>query len=540
MSLIDMNGWHTASAIYYSDVNKAIAASATVPESFTETSGSVSVTANFGSWELTTGGSGPLIDMNLGITGGTETISNDDPYTIAACTATIQIKAVYIPQPDNDTTYDLTNDSTTAVSVVNLTTCNDDIVVQSTFQTLLQSWLNDNLDKFYTVFATVDLDAVYDTEGLSWLKPSFKGYAVAEPAVGATLENSVFAVMCLIDNATNSTGLTYQVDTSIIPSTTDISAGFVIAQSKFLQHMMMLAVPQMFKGITNDDPTDHFTINNGGTRIMNTTELTAQDVTLDNGKTVTPSVDAKKFTLQLDGTELEIAITDMTMTVSAGITLHLNYSGRATIFYDTDNDILDLAVTTESGNGSIEVSQGLSTLNAVLEWTGVALSLLGAFGGAVSKTASAAVTSATEAAMDAGEAVGQEAAAADQVTVSTCKGIISGTAESVSKTAARFMVMAKVALVGAFVTELSPAITGTIDAVANSDYDSMPKISDLTSSAVGKTIIWPSTAGTFTLASAQLNGPLQFGLKSSSSDESDGNGTTSTSVRATRKRRGKK
>lgn len=49
--------------------------------------------------------------------------------------------------------------------------------------------------------------------------------------------------------------------------------------------------------------------------------------------------------------------------------------------------------------------------------------------------------------------------------------------------------MAKVALIGGFVAELIPAITATIDSVANRDYDSLPKITDLTSSAVGKTII---------------------------------------------------
>lgn len=173
--------------------------------------------------------------------------------------------------------------------------------------------------------------------------------------------------------------------------------------------------------------------------------------------------------------------------------------------------------------GSIEVSKGLTDLNTVLQWTGVALSLLGAFGGAVSKTASAAIEGATEAAMDVAQSVGQEEEVAEQVTVSVCKGLISGTPEEVSKLAAIFMTMAKVALISAFVSELSPAITATTESVAKSDYTSTPKITDLTSSAVGKTIIWPSTVGTFTLASAQLNGPLQFGLTSSSSNVSNGN-----------------
>ncbi|PXF40150.1 hypothetical protein BWQ96_10142 [Gracilariopsis chorda] len=115
--------------------------------------------------------------------------------------------------------------------------------------------------------------------------------------------------------------------------------------------------------------------------------------------------------------ELEIAIIDMTTTVRPGIKLYPNCSRRATLFYDTDNDIIVLAVTTESGSVHIEVSQGLATVNAVLEGAEVDLALLGAFGGAVSKTASSAVTIATKAAMDAKMVVGQEAAETEQVTV---------------------------------------------------------------------------------------------------------------------------
>ena len=50
-------------------------------------------------------------------------------------------------------------------------------------------------------------------------------------------------------------------------------------------------------------------------------------------------------------------------------------------------------------------------------------------------------------------------------------------------------------------------------AIAKGEYDSMPKITELTQTAIGKTVIWPSQEGVYKLDSAQLNQALQFGLK---------------------------
>lgn len=505
---VETNGWHTVTAISYKDVNRAIA-SAKGPSSFSQqdAGGSASITGTCGPWQLTTGGSGPLLMMALPILDGKIAIG-PNTYLITPCTATVKITATYISS--HDAKMDLVNDPSQAATVMSCVPAQKDFLADAVLQKLLNEWLTSNLGMFSAVFATVDFDAQYATDGLKWLKPSDKGYAVAEPMHGATLSNSVFGVLCLIDGDTQSDGLVWQISPQAIPPGAD--AAFIVSQETFLQHMLLAAVPSMFKGIGQDPPEKHFAIDNLGTRILNTGTVTLLPVKLSNGRVVTPSVQAKNFAIQLDESELEIAITDMEFEFSPGITVKLTYNGRCTISLDNDHHILQLKVTTQSGSGSVQVSKGLQIAQIVLGVASVVLSLVGGVGGAVGRSASAAVTTATEATLGTAEAVGEDAATSAQAAISCCRGLISGTPAEISEIAARCFTVARVGMIGAFATTLMPAITQILVAVESGDYKSMPKITDLTGEAVGKTVIWPTEVGEFKLASAGLNGAFQFGL----------------------------
>ena len=507
---VDTNGWHTVSAITYGDVNKAIAASGKGPASFTQAAadGSATVNATFGPWSLSTGGSGPILMMALPITGGEVAIGTAQ-YPITACTATVRVQATYIPQ-SGTTIQNLVPDSLQPASVESCQPAQSNFLADASLKEFLGEWLNANLAQFNAVFASVDLDADYTRDGVEWLTPSFKGYAVAEPTQQPTMSNSVFAVLCLIDSTPEPAGLVWQVSPYIIPPQAD--AAFVISPEKFLSHMMLAAVPAMFKDISTAPPLDNFVIDNSGTRIRNINAVTLLPVHLDNGNVVSPTIDASNFTLQLDAGELDLAIADMQFEYSPGITVHLNYTGRSVISLDTTNHVLQMAAATQTGSGSVEVSKGLKITEMVLGIASIVLAVVGGLGGVVGKTADAAVTSATTAALGAAQAAGEDAATATQVTVTCCRGLITGTPVEVSQIAARCFSVAKVAAIGAFCTTLMPAITTIINAVAEGDYESMPKITDLTSNAIGKTVIWPPAVGTFTLSSATLNGAFQFGL----------------------------
>jgi Clostridium P-47 protein len=508
--IVDTYGWHTVSAITYTDVNKAILAAAAYPTSFDQSAsdGSASASGTFGPWTIATGGSGPNISMALPITGGTVTVMGT-PYTISTCTATIMVRADFLPQPDNPSLRNLQLQPDQAVSVESCLPQQSNFLADAALKQLLQDWLNANLQQFNHTFATVDLDVKYDQEGLKWLAPSWQSYAVAEPQ-NPTLDNSVFAVLCLIDGAQPSSGLVQQVSPYAIPSGGD--AGFLISSDKFLQHMMLAAMPVMFAGIEHDAATKHFEIDNDGTRITNKGALTLKPVQLDNKEIVHPAVSARNFALHLDTTELAIDVTDMQFPYAPGIDVHLNYSGRSTMGYDSKHGILALSVVEQTGSGNAELEGWLETAQLVIGVASIVLAVVGGLGGAVSRSATAAVRSASEATLGVAVAEGEDATVATEATVTAVGCLISGTPARVEQIGAMFFGVARIAGIATLGGSVLASLPTILQAIAAGRYDSLPHITDLTSTAVGKTVQWPNSVGTFTLASAQLNGALQFGL----------------------------
>lgn len=517
-NIVDTNGWDTVAAISYKDVNDSIVSQGSAPQHFAQSAGdgTASVAGDFGQWALTTGGAGADIMMSLPITGGTVTVGSQ-PYPITPATATILVHANFLPQPGNPArkTLQLRARGLSAgeevVSVEDMVPAQPNFLVNAALRQLLQDWLNANLQEFNHTFAVVDFNAEFTLEGMQWLQPSHIGYAVAEHATGATLENSVFAVMCLIDGSTSTEGLVFQVSPYAIPA--GRKAGFVISSEKFLQHMMLAAVPLMFKGIQDKPPADYFRIDNDGTRIINIKPLTLLKTRLENGKTVTPSVKDRGFSIEVNETELKISIAEMEFTYSPGITVKLMYDGAATLSFDTLKRILDLSVVSQSGSGSVEVGEGIIITEIITGVASIVLAVVGGLGGAFGRTANVAIRSATEAGLGAAEAGAADAAEAAAATVTCCKGLISGTAQEVSQIAAKAFTVAKVAGIGCFCAGTTYGIMEIVKAVAENDYQSMPKITDLTDNAVGKAVIWPQGVPGYALASAQLNGSLQFGME---------------------------
>ncbi len=515
-NLVDTNGWHTVAAITYSDVNAAIAASGKKPDGFKVVASdeSASADAKFGAWGLAIGGSGPDINMQIQLTGGSITgpfghAGAQATLPIASCTFPIIVRANYIPHTDK--VLNLVLDGAAPVQVGSYigTQPTSSFLANAALQELLQQWLTTNIEEFNVVFASVDLDAEYESDGLTWLKPSYRGYAVSEPATSPSLDNSVFAVLCLVDGATPPAGLAYAVSPFAIP--TGAKAAFLISNEKFLEHMMFAALPVMFNNISPGSAQDYFSIGNDGTQITNKTSLQLKDVKLDNGHVVNPNIDTSNFSIQLDGAQIIFSLIDMKFEFSAGITVHLNYEGRAILQYDKPHQILDLSVVVQSGSGSVEVSEGLQIAEYVMGGIAIVAAVVSGIGGIVAKSATAAVEGAS-ATISVAEQLGEDEALAGQATVTALRGLISGTPAEVSQIAARAMAVARIGMIAGFVSGLMPGIATIMKAVAESDYQSMPKITDLTSAAIGKTVIWPKAVGSFQLDSAQLNGSLQFGL----------------------------
>jgi len=512
---VDMNGWHTAGAIFYSDVNQAIQEEGTSPESFdiTASDGSASASGSFGTWQLTTGGAGQDIVLAVPIDSGTLTLDSDS-RTLTPATASVMVRAEYVPGPDGRRALKVATSGTDVADVLNLEPAQSDFLVNAALASLLKQWLNENLGEFSQVFATVDMNVQFENEGIAWLKPSVTSYAVAEPQ-HPTPENSVFAVLCLIDGEEAPSDLAAQVSPYAIPE--NARGSFLIAPEKFLQHMMLAAVPLMFEGISTKPATEYFVIDNDGTRIRNTQKLTMQRTRLENGHEVNPSVAPSNFTIQVDTTELVITITAMGFTYSRGIEVSLNYEGRSILSYDAELGILDLTVTTQSGSGSVSVTKGMQIAEIVLGVATIVLSLVAAGGGTVARIASPVVKTAEAADLGAAQAGRQTVTGIQRMLLAAVNSILRGEPVALEQIAGRALSVMKIASIGAFCTGLMPAITQILQAYADHDYQSLPKITDLTDSAIGRAIRWPTAVPDLTLSSAQLNGALQFGLVRSQS-----------------------
>lgn len=517
MSSIDTYGWHTVAAVTYAEINRAIAAAGSAPASFTATSADQSVSAaniGFGAWTLAQGGSGGDISMQIAVRGGTIA----GPFGAGGAAATLPVsdttfpiivKAQYVSHT-GASLLALVLDHSQAVgvgaSLGNPPTSST--LANAALRDLLQQWLNANLNAFNMVFASVDLDADYVHAGLSWLKPSFRGYAVSEPPSGATMDNCVFAVLCLVDGELPPSNIAYAVSPYAIAAGN--RAAFLLSAPKFLEHMMFGAMPVMFSNVAPGKSPDYFKLSGDGTQITNTQALTFNALKLENGNTVSPTVEALNFTIQADGTDLVMAVSDMSFAYTAGVTAHFNYSCRANINLD-DKQRLSVTVATQTGSGNIEVSQGLEIAEFVTGGLAVVAALVGGLGGIYGAPATA-IAEGTGVTLTRGVNIGQNIEMVEIGAQEAANFTITGVTAPVNRFSSFWLLASKVALAVGFVDGLMPLVTETIKAIAANNYDSMPEITVLTDAAVGQTVIWPTAIGGYKLVSAQLNGALQFSL----------------------------
>ena len=219
----DTSGWDAVFAIPYSDVNKSIAKAFAdtarypdLPRTFhfqdSPTSQDNTVDGTFEPWQLKIGGAGQNLHMSLPIkTGKVRIMGKDVP--IDNHTISIEVQAKFSPKEGatatkgtNELVLATSGDESADVSLLDVVPEIEDVTVRSVTKELLREWLKANVKDFSYVFATVDLaeDIAEAVEALQWLAPTAKNYGVTEPAQGATLDNSIFAVMTMTEGRINS------------------------------------------------------------------------------------------------------------------------------------------------------------------------------------------------------------------------------------------------------------------------------------------------------------------------------------------------
>ena len=111
----------------------------------------------------------------------------------------------------------------------------------------LTAWLNQNLQYFDHIFATVNLNRVADTGAFQWLFPTASDYAYQDRS---TLEDSVLAVLCMTGGRPFATLIT-ELTPNAIPS--GGRAGFLINKARFLEEMVLPNMIHAFPGCAVSD-----------------------------------------------------------------------------------------------------------------------------------------------------------------------------------------------------------------------------------------------------------------------------------------------
>jgi hypothetical protein len=293
-------GWDTAFAIQYKDANAAIVKAKSSPKTFSQVAPdkSCSLSGSFGDWQLT-GGDGVDLHMSLPLTGGTGTFMGHK-FDLAGAIAIVEIQLNYLPPPPKAMTASPSNHNlkpkTTAgyktqpASVLRvLGSAKLTPMQQTVIEGLLGLWLNANLDEFDHTFSAVTLNRIVDKSAFKWLAPTDTGYACLKRG---TADTSILSVLCMTDNRSRAT-LASQVSPNAIPD--NALSGFVIAQERFLEKMVLPGLPKVFPGSKASD----FKMSSDGTKVVNVRNVKTKPVP-NAGTTYYPEVTDLEVSVQGD------------------------------------------------------------------------------------------------------------------------------------------------------------------------------------------------------------------------------------------------
>jgi hypothetical protein len=317
-----LEGWDTVFAIRYSDVNATIASSGASPDTFfhqvTEDTDVSSIQGTFEDWSLTVGGAGHLVMMALPVPVVTLKRTGHPDAQRTQVTYTIKVELTAIPQGPGDeggTLHALVikapvhgANAVVTVEDVDYAGADTDHTVRFYLQGLMQEWLNENIQEFKHVFATVNLNAKAAKEQFQWLRPTHTSYAVYDDHT--TLASGIFAVLCMTENRDPSPDQIIASD--VIPA--GKRSAFLISKERFLSKMMKPGMGQMFTGPVKADPKrkwpeDYFHLEDKDTMLTNTHDIYIEDMVLEAGEDpVRCEVPARMLQLKLQETYLEYSL----------------------------------------------------------------------------------------------------------------------------------------------------------------------------------------------------------------------------------------
>lgn len=359
-------GWDTVNCLRLPLVNQVLAKSDQYPKNLKtviDPSENWSIDTNYGPWQISAGGTGSILMMKLPLTSatlttGTHTLGFQNGWV------TISLKLRFVPQPapasaksgasaepdiDNliaDAVARSPDDPAVVVQSVNYGDAKPTAEQKALFEASLALLLNNNLNAFTHVFASVNLNQKAAHEQFYWLKPTYTSYAYFQ---GLDDESSYFAVLNQTEGRSPE-GLTNQVSASAIPDKQNSS--ILISMELFVRQFVF---PGIGRAFPNAD-AESFRIGGTGKVIEATKSIRMAPVRV-GAIDYTPYM--TNFRLQIVGDELQIQ-SKVSINISPGIDAYVD----ATYFYAIG--------LTKKPDGSMTLSFEESTQPIITSWYNVA------------------------------------------------------------------------------------------------------------------------------------------------------------------------
>jgi hypothetical protein len=310
-------GWDTAFGIRIADANAAIVKAGSSPKTFavSDPQDGISACGTFGNWQITTGGSGELVRLHVPIAAATiESKAGTDHVDNATALVDVRLNLLHQQDPSGKTSHHLrvrTTAPSESVNVASVWKVNYPsgqelpFLSKAALQGLLELWLNQNLDDFDHVFATVDLNRRVDQQAFQWLQPTDVSYAYSDLAAA----DGMLAVLCMTGGR-SSRGLIQQASCQLIPGRQ--RAGLAIAKERVLAQLILPAMPQVFPGSKSSD----YRISDSGESILNAHQHIRFHVAPAGHKPHTAEIQELRVTI--DGGEMQMEVLTKTE-ISPGI-----------------------------------------------------------------------------------------------------------------------------------------------------------------------------------------------------------------------------
>lgn len=526
------NGWDTVYALFFPDVNLAIANKKSSPATFNVTDGGATLSGTYGTWQLVGGGDGENLHMCLPLNTSKLVLSPTTTYQYASpINVIIEVKLNWVSPPNATPTTPQTLQVNTAktdptlppVSIITIEygTNTLDFMTKADFMALIEECLLNSLADFQHVFSTITLNTILakdpagnDLTGFQWTVPTTTLYAIVDQADSKDAEDfnkSIFAVLCMTGGRTGP-GV-HEIDPYAIPACSNSS--FLISGARLLEEMLLPGLLIMFK----DSPTaSNFDVT--ATTITNNVDLTFTDQQLDNGNVVNPAVSKGNFVIQLVDKNIQFTMNGLSFEYSHGVTISINHTSMATLSLTTDRKFkMDMGNSTTSATVSLSKDMQWGLIGASIAAAVVGAAVGGFAGGLASGGAAGAVDAAGNAAIEAVE-VSVADSAEDAVTNVSAEAAsdAAGQAGGLTGKFANFFAANWAKMLGSFIGGAvgggATAPIATILQKVASDHGSEIPTLDLFGTQMMAPITWPDMAvdGDLLQGGGLGGGTLQIGL----------------------------